>query len=87
MVPEHGDLAIASRRKPIELNDAALADERLMTVPRIVTALERQQSSRDRRYFDDDVVKVVGRAQQSQPASGLIPTLVHVNEDRDDFGG
>ena len=31
VMPKHGDLAI--RRKPIELNDAALADERFMAVP------------------------------------------------------
>ena len=32
-MPKHSDLAITLRRKPIELNDAALADESFMAVP------------------------------------------------------
>src|SRR5262249_2343052 len=33
VMPKHGDLVIALRSKPIELNDAAFADERFMVVP------------------------------------------------------
>ena len=73
---KHGDLAIALRRKPIELDDAAFANEGLMAMPRIVTALKSQQRSRDRGYFDDNVVEITGRSQQSQPACRLVPTLV-----------
>src|SRR5579862_2502054 len=86
VMPKHGDLAIALRRKPVELNDATLADERFVTVPRIAAALERQQCSSDGGNFDNDIVKIVRRSQQSQPSTGLIPALVHVNEDGDDFG-
>jgi hypothetical protein len=42
VVSEHRDLPIALRREPIELNDPALADKRLVAVPRIVAAPERQ---------------------------------------------
>jgi hypothetical protein len=33
MVSQHGYLAIALRREPIELNNTALAGERFVTVP------------------------------------------------------
>jgi hypothetical protein len=32
-MPEHGDLPIALGREPIELNDAAFANEWFVTVP------------------------------------------------------
>jgi len=32
-MPKHGDLAIASRSKPIELDDAAFANEGFMAMP------------------------------------------------------
>jgi hypothetical protein len=32
-MPKHGDLAIALRRKPIELDDAAFASEGFMAMP------------------------------------------------------
>jgi hypothetical protein len=83
---QHGNLAIALRRKPIELDDAPFANEGFMAVPRIVTPLERQQRSRNRRYFNDNVIEIAGRSQQSQSAPRLVPTLVHVDENGDDFG-
>ena len=78
-MPEHGNLAIALRREPIELNDAAFADEWFVTVPRIVTAFECQQRSGDRRHFNDDVTEIMGRAQQSKAATSLVPALVHID--------
>ena len=85
MVPQHRDLPVALRGEPVELNDTAFAGERLVTVPGIVAALEREQRARDRRNFEDDVVEVVCRAQQAQPAARLPPRLVHVDEDGDDL--
>ena len=32
-MPKHGDLAVALRRKPIELDDAAFANEGFMAMP------------------------------------------------------
>ena len=86
VVPKHGDLAIALRRKPVELNDPALADKRFVAVPRIVAALERQQRSGDRGDFDDDVVEILRGSQQAEPAARLIPALVHVKKDSNDLG-
>ena len=86
-MPKHRNLSIALGCQPIELNDAPFADEWPVAVPRIVAAFEREQRSRDRRNLDDDIVQVVARAQQSQPAAALIPCLVHVNKHRYDLGG
>ena len=83
---KHRDSPIALGRQPIELDDAPFADERLVAVPRIVAAFERQQGSGDRWHLDDNVVQIARGSQQSQPAAGLIPDLVHVNEDGYDLG-
>ena len=62
-MPKHGDLPIALRRQPIELNDAALADKGFMSVPRIVAAFEREQRACDRRHLDDDIAEIVRGSQ------------------------
>ncbi len=85
MVPEHCDLPVALRGKPVELDDAALADKRLMAMPRIVAALERKQRARNRRHFDNDVIKIVRRTQQAQSSAGLAPAFIHVDENGDDL--
>src|SRR5690348_10663476 len=38
VVAQHGDLAVAGRGEPVELNDAALAGERLVAMPGIIAA-------------------------------------------------
>jgi hypothetical protein len=56
-----------------------------MAVPGIVATFESQHRAGDRRHFDDDVVEIGGRAQQAQPAAGLLPRLVHIEQHGDDL--
>ncbi len=76
----------AGVRHPVELNDAPRSDERLVAVVRIVAAAERHQSPFDRRYFDENVLNISGRAQQAETAAGLFPARIHVEQHRDDLG-
>ena len=87
MVAQHRDLPVALRGQPVELNDAALADERLVAVPRIVAALESEQRAGHRRHFDNDVFKVMRGTKEPQSSAGLAPALVHVDKDGDDLAG
>ena len=63
---------------PVELNCAPRSGDRLVSVPRIVRALEDQERSAIRRHFGDVVVEVIRPAQQAQTSRVLLPTLVHV---------
>src|SRR5207245_942627 len=70
---------------PIELDDAPLTDEGLVSMPRIICPLESEQGSLDRRYLDDDVVEVLSRPQKTQTPAGILPRCIHVNKHRDDL--
>ena len=70
---------------PVELNHTAWAGERLMTMPRIIAAAEREQRAFGRGDFENHVVEIVSGAEQPQPATGRFPPGVHVDQDSDDF--
>ena len=70
---------------PVKLNDAAWTGERLMTVPRVTAATERQQGSFGRRHFENRIVQIVSGTEQSKPATSRLPPRIHIDEDRDDF--
>jgi hypothetical protein len=85
VVAQHRHPSIAFGGDPIELDDPAFASKGLVAMPGIVRALEREQGSLGRGHFHDHIVEVVGRFQEAQAAAGILPTRVHVNEDRDDL--
>ena len=64
---------------PVELNDAAFANERLMAVKGIFTAPEREQGAFHRWHFDHHILDVVGRTQQPKAATRLLPFWVQVD--------
>src|SRR5262249_30626933 len=71
---------------PVELDDAPLADDRLVAVPGIGRHLEGEQRALDRRDLDDRIGEALGRAQEAQPAARRLPVRVHVEEDGDELG-
>ena len=85
MMAEHGDATVALRRDPIELDDPARADKRLMTVPGIVGAFESEQRALARWNLGNHVVDVVAGPQQPEPAAWLFPAWIHINEDGNDL--
>ena len=85
MVPQHDNLPASFRRHPVELDDPALADEGFVPVPGIVGALEREHRSLGRRHFDDDIVEIVARSQETQASPGLFPGRIHVDQHGDDL--
>src|SRR6516164_1137774 len=52
-------------RDPIELDHSPLAGKGLVTMPRIVAALEREERPLHRRHFKEHVIQVGSRFQQS----------------------
>ena len=72
-------------RDPIELDHSPLAGKWLVTMPRIVAALEREERPFHRRHFKDHVFDVGGRFQQSQPPPSAFPARVQVDQHRDNF--
>src|SRR6185437_15526395 len=85
MVAQHRHPPIALGRHPVELDDPALASERLVPVPGIVGPLEGEQRSLDRGHLHDHVVEVIGRFEEAQAAAGILPGRVHIDENRNDL--
>src|SRR5580692_6916705 len=85
VVAQHRHPPIAFRSDPVELDDPAFAGEGLVAMPRIVGPFERQQRSLGRGHLHDHVVEVISRFEQAQAAAGILPSRVHVNEDRNDL--
>ena len=73
-MPQHCDLPIAFRCEPVELDDFALAHERLMPVPGIVGATKRQQGSAEGRHLGHIIVEVGAGAKQPQAAAYEVQT-------------
>ena len=73
-------------RHPVELDDAARPCDRRMAVPGMRRDAESEQRSGRRRHFGDDILEIVRRAQQPQPAARRLPGFVHIDEDGDELG-
>src|SRR4029079_11165157 len=82
-MPQHGRMPVALGGDPVELNDAALALEWLVPMPRVVGPLESHERALDGRHLGDEIIKIITRAQEAQAAAGLLPGGVHVDEHRD----
>ena len=64
-------------RDPVELDHPPLARKGLVAMPRVIATFEREERSLYRRHFEDHVIDIVRRLQQSQSASGTFPGRVH----------
>src|SRR5262249_20597631 len=62
-------------------------DERLMAVERVVATAEGDQGPLRGRHLNEDVVEVVGGAQQPEPPARPLPAGVHVDERGDELAG
>ena len=67
-------------RDPIELDHSPRAGKGLVTMPRIVAALEREERPLDRRHLEDHVIEIGSRFQQSQPSPSIFPSRVQVKQ-------
>src|ERR1700730_14080003 len=54
-------------------------------MPRVVAALKREERAFLRRHFEDHVIEIVTRSQQTQPAADALPFRIHVDQPRDYF--
>src|SRR5262245_32449193 len=70
---------------PVKLDHAAWARERLVTMPRIIAATERQQCPFSWRDLQNHVVEIVSGTEQPKPATSGLPPRIHIDQDRDDF--
>src|SRR3974377_1989177 len=85
MMPQHRQLLIALGCDPVELYHTTLADKRLMAMPGVARPLDRNKRARTGRNFKKNVADIVARAQQAQPAAGIFPAGIHIDEDGDDL--
>ncbi len=72
MLEEFAELD-SSAGYPVELDDAAAPDEWLVAVKRIIAAAKGDQGTLRRWDFDNNIVNVLGRAQQAEAAARLLP--------------
>src|SRR6266511_1170130 len=73
------------RRYPVHLQRSSLAHARHEPVIRMLVAAEGEQDAALGRHLGRVIVYVVRRADQTQPAAGVLPLLVEIDEDGDDF--
>src|SRR5262245_43168421 len=74
-------------RDPVHLHDPALSGERPVAVPGVVAAAEGEQRALHRRNLGDNVVHVIGGAQQAEAAAVTVPVTIQVKEHGDDLAG
>jgi len=84
---EKGEALVAATVDPIELNDAALAFERQMSVPGTVGTQEGDESAVGRGDFACDVVDIVRGAKNTEAAAGIVPSGIQIEQDGDNFAG
>jgi hypothetical protein len=65
---------------PVELNHAPLAGERFVAMPRVIAPLKCKKRPFHRRHFEDDVIEIGARSQQTQSAARVSPTRVQINQ-------
>jgi hypothetical protein len=70
---------------PVELQRTALTDMGAMTVKRSLAAPKGQHRPGERRHLRRIIIKIARTAQQPQPALGMIPHWVHVEQQGDDL--
>ena len=70
---------------PVQLQRAALAVVRMMTVEGSIAAPKRQHRPGERRDLSRLILEIAGTAQQPQPALGMVPHRVHVEQQSDDL--
>src|SRR6266404_3493967 len=71
---------------PVELHDAALADEGSVPVIGYVATPEGDQRTPFWQHLDDNVVEIVGGPQKPEPAASVPPIGIKVDQHRDDLG-
>src|SRR5512132_2593194 len=73
------------RRYPVHLQRSSLAHAWYEPMIRMLVAAEGEQGAALGRHLGRVIVYVVRRADQTQPAAGVLPLLVEVDENGDDF--
>ncbi len=85
VMPQHDQLLAPLRGHPVELNDAAFARRRQCPCQERSERRKAMSVPPHGGDFLGEIVDVGSRAQQAQPAAGLVPGGIEVDQNRDDL--
>src|SRR5437763_4414332 len=85
VMSQHGNAPVALRIDPVELDHATRAGKRLVSMPGIIGAPERDERALRRRHLRHHVFEVFAVAEQAQASARGFPARVHVDQHGDDL--